>query len=272
MKTDVLLEFYNKFLTVILRLFRCNARLNKYIKTLGPIYGRLIYLIEVLGYNKPLSIRCNSIKLLLRPRTTDIKVLNSVMINQEYNICQLDNPLFIIDAGAYTGFSSIYFANRYPEAIIIAIEPVPANYQLLVKNTAQYPQIITIEKALWFEHKKLAIIDENQGHWGYRVINQQGSESTNIVNHVDTIMLDDILRDYSITAVDLLKLDIEGAEKDIFENSNSWINSINAIAIELHDNLRKDCSKVFFKATKDFYIESKYMDTIYLIRKHIELY
>mgnify|MGYP000361339186 CR=1 FL=1 len=52
---------------------------------------------------------------------------------------------------------------------------------------------------------------------------------------------------------DLLKIDIEGAEKELFsENTDYWLGKVNMIIIELHDWMRKDCSKNFYSAIKKY--------------------
>ena len=53
--------------------------------------------------------------------------------------------------------------------------------------------------------------------------------------------------------VDILKIDIEGAEKEVFENSVKWINKVGVIMAELHDNIKAGCSNAFFEATREFH-------------------
>ena len=50
----------------------------------------------------------------IRPGTTDLDVYNSIFIDEEFKV-DFGSPKFIVDAGAYTGLSSIWFANRYPD-------------------------------------------------------------------------------------------------------------------------------------------------------------
>jgi hypothetical protein len=74
-----------------------------------------------------------------------------------------------------------------------------------------------------------------------------------------------------IDYVDLLKVDIEGAEKEVFESSSRWIDRVGAIAIELHDQLKSGCSSAFRDATRDFSYESRKGETIFVARKVQEL-
>jgi FkbM family methyltransferase len=74
----------------------------------------------------------------------------------------------IIDAGANIGLTSVVYANRYPEARVIAIEPEVSNFQLLKENAASYPNIELVHGALWKENTKLRILDPGSGSWAFR--------------------------------------------------------------------------------------------------------
>jgi hypothetical protein len=52
--------------------------------------------------------------------------------------------------------------------------------------------------------------------------------------------------------VDLLKIDIEGAEREVMEESGAWINTVAVLMIELHDDIKPGCSKAFYEATEGF--------------------
>ena len=56
-----------------------------------------------------------------------------VLDGKEYDFA-VDRPSVIIDAGANIGLASIWFASKFPEARILAIEPEKSNYELLVRN------------------------------------------------------------------------------------------------------------------------------------------
>ncbi|MEK6809367.1 MAG: FkbM family methyltransferase, partial [Nanoarchaeota archaeon] len=86
---------------------------------------------------RPLQVRIKNVMhpLFLRPGTSDVPLLYHIFVEEEYNIKPKTKPSFIIDAGANVGFTAIYFANRFPKARIIAIEPEESNFKLLKKNT-----------------------------------------------------------------------------------------------------------------------------------------
>ena len=82
----------------------------------------------------------------LRLKTSDISTYEQVFGNDEYDFSLNNPPRVIVDGGANIGLASIYFANRYPDAKIIAIEPEASNFSLLQRNVAAYPQITPIQE------------------------------------------------------------------------------------------------------------------------------
>ncbi|MEE9542246.1 MAG: FkbM family methyltransferase, partial [Thermodesulfobacteriota bacterium] len=79
------------------------------------------------------------------------KILLKSGIKAEYWLPDELEPRTILDIGANIGISSVYFANRYPEAKIFSFEPVPSNYALLEKNIKNYDQISAFNVALGAE-------------------------------------------------------------------------------------------------------------------------
>jgi len=74
---------------------------------------------------------------------------------------------------------------------------------------------------------------------------EKGSKS------VRAITMDALMNETGIDSIDLLKVDIEGAEVEVFE-SCAWIGKVRVIAIETHDRLRSGCSSVVQSAANDF--------------------
>src|SRR5277367_3436209 len=71
----------------------------------------------------------------LRLRTTDVSVCWEVLVQRQYDWDVGRATQVIVDAGANIGLTSIFYANKYPGARIVAIEPEASNYQMLVENT-----------------------------------------------------------------------------------------------------------------------------------------
>jgi len=205
----------------------------------------------------------------LRIRSTDIDTYKDVFLNEEYRIHFSENPKIIIDAGGNIGLTAIYFANRYPKAKIFTIEPENNNFKLLKKNTSSYDQIYPIHTALWHEIMEVSIQDSGEGEWAYYI-----SDETDItfkraksIQKLASITIDQLMNDYSLNSIDLLKIDIEGAEKEIFENSSSWIHKVNCIIVEIHEHLKPGCLRSFYNGSNGFDYEWHNGNIYYLSRK-----
>lgn len=194
------------------------------------------------------SIPDSAKKILLRLGTTDVAAFEHVFITDEYGFLLTRQPSIIIDAGANVGMSAAYFALRYPRAKIVAIEPEPSNFAMLKKNAQLFPQIIPINAALWNREGLVHLSDAGGGHWAMRTTESRAA----IEPTVPATTLHALMQKLRIQYVDLLKLDVEGAECEIFEDSAPWINRVGVICAELHDRFRPGCSKVFEPATAEF--------------------
>ena len=124
-------------------------------------------LIEMRSIRHPVSLRL---------RTTDVALCRDILLNGHYD-CELSRPpRAIVDAGANIGLSSIFYANKYPEAKIIAIEPENSNFQMLQKNCAGYPRIFPLHAALWRENAAVRIRDCGVGHHAFQTWGDEKTE------------------------------------------------------------------------------------------------
>jgi FkbM family methyltransferase len=155
------------------------------------------------------------------------------------------SPTTIVDAGAHIGMASILFALKYPLARIIAIEPEPSNFAALVRNTSPYKNVTPIQAALWREDGQVTLGPSDAHPKGAFRIDENGQQS------VRAITMDTVMRETRIVSIDLLKVDIEGTEIEVFE-SCPWIKSVQIIAIELHEHMRPGCKAAVTSAAVDF--------------------
>jgi FkbM family methyltransferase len=185
-------------------------------------------------------------QLTLRRSTSDIYTFNQIFIKLEYRFGVNFSPRFIIDCGANTGMASVYFKMTYPEAYIVAVEPEKSNYEMLVKNTQGRADIDCLRYGIWNKNAILKVEDEhNIGNWGF-VCREVAEEDDSTVK---ALSISEIMRRYDKTEIDILKIDIEGCELELFSSDyENWLPRTKVIMIELHDWVRKGCSKSFFSA------------------------
>jgi FkbM family methyltransferase len=187
----------------------------------------------------------------VRLGTTDASVLRQVLIEQHYDFALDPPPATIIDAGANIGLSAVYFANRYPDAKIIAIEPETSNYEILLKNTGPYANIMPIKAALWHQSGQIQLFDPGAGNHGFQTkgIDDQVQMRGELTK---AVTIPELLEREKWSELDLLKIDVEGAEKEVFDESSEWISRVRAVMIELHDETRPGCLASFQRATVGF--------------------
>jgi FkbM family methyltransferase len=186
-------------------------------------------------------------QVVVRLGTSDIACLEQVFLAEEYRNHFVENPRVIVDAGANIGMATLYFAGRFPSARILAIEPEPSNFELLERNCGHLKNVTLIRAALWPLREGLMVEDQSVEKWKYRVTKRVGPESG--AANVPSITIPEMLERFQIDDIDLLKLDIEGSEYDLFASGpEEWLDRVRTIAIELHDRFRPGCAQSFYSA------------------------
>lgn len=185
----------------------------------------------------------------LRPATSDQHVYDEIFGAKEYDI-DLGDPLFIIDAGAHIGLASVYFANRYPNATVVAIEPEPGNFEVLLKNVKPYRNIKPIHAGLWSKKTHLRIEDSNVATWSFVVLDDPSGTG------IPAIAISDIISEFNVTRIDVLKIDIEGSEVQVLNHSKEWIDAVGVLIIELHDRLKPGCTEALQNALESHSYDS----------------
>lgn len=205
----------------------------------------------------------------LRMPSSDAATFEQIFIKQEYDFDVKRPPQTIIDAGANIGLAAIYFANKYPSARIIAVEPEDSNFEILKKNVGPYGNIVCIRGALWHENAQINLTDPGLGKWGFMTQEQDGAERAygDVVHKVQGMTVDSIMEQHGIGHVDILKIDIEGAEREVFQDSSAWIEKTDALIVELHEHIKPGCQRSFYNGSNGFDEEWRQGENVYLTRK-----
>lgn len=150
----------------------------------------------------------------VRPGSSDEFVLHAIFVEGEYDPLAHIEPAVIVDCGANVGYSSIFFLNKFPNARIVALEPEAKNLELCRANLQPYGERVDVlPAAIWSHETGLAVLDFGNGvEWGARVRECEPGEA----GAVAAIDMTTLMRRHGIEQVDLLKIDIEHAEIDLF--------------------------------------------------------
>lgn len=223
-------------------------RLSWYIKVFG-LQGLLLAFCAVF-FKRSIKVKFYSQKLnawlTLRTKTSDLAVYEKVVFNEEYRLPDGLTPKTIIDAGANIGLSALYYSNQYPDALVVAIEPEESNFELLVDNVGTCKNIRSIKGAIWNKSEPIKLSGHELSFCGFQV------ESNDSEDSVFGMTMDELMLNCDLKHIDILKMDIEGAEKEVFEASSSWIQKVGFIVIELHERMKPGCVQVVEDATSGF--------------------
>jgi FkbM family methyltransferase len=131
---------------------------------------------------------------------------------------------YVIDAGANIGLSAIYFKQLHPTCEVVALEPDPHIFQILQENLAGYSSVNLIQAALSSTDGQRGFFAE--GSWAGRLTRRE---------EVATCTVPSVrLRHYLTRHVDLLKLDIEGAETDVLFDCEDHLSNVDHLFCEYH--------------------------------------
>ena len=200
-----------------------------------------------------ISVRVRGVRhpLVLRARSSDLDVLMKVFADREYALPLRQTPRSILDGGANVGFAAVYYAELYPEATVVAVEPDRENFAILKKNTASYTSIRVFEAAIWSSDTQVELEDPGMDQHAFRVggLSQQSNASR---RSVTALSIETLSARADVSGFDLVKLDVEGAEREILVNAGGWLPQSQVLIAELHDRFVPGCSKQFYIAVRGF--------------------
>jgi len=192
----------------------------------------LIYLKMIKKQYVILETR-NGIVIKIRTNSTDLMTLTNVWLVKEYfqHGLNINNEDIIIDIGAHIGLFSLYASQYCKKGKIFCFEPIKNNFDLLEEN-------IMLNKIKNVFPYNLAV-SSNTSTTTIYLSKDEAAHSMYLKNSnpivVKSTSLEKIFYDHQIEKCDLLKLDCEGAEYDIFEIlSESLFYKINKIVLEYH--------------------------------------
>lgn len=176
----------------------------------------------------------------------DMAVVKQIFLRHDYNLkslsrchdiqAQYDQILatgytpLIIDAGANIGASCLYFANEFPEARVIGIEPESGNHRIATDNCNGHPNINILRAGLASTTGRARIDNKGADNWAFQTkVDTQGD--------LPLVSINTLIEDASSQKLTpfLVKIDVEGFEENIFASNTEWIDQFYILIIELHD-------------------------------------
>lgn len=171
--------------------------------------------------------------LYLRTYTGDIDIFYEIFFKKIYVLSArpASRVNTVVDLGANVGLSALYFLQHYPQARVICVEPEPSNFKMLTKNlqTEIATGKVTALELAAMGKDGLVSFESAEAKYNSRVVD--GAD-----RKVPAVSMPTLMHRCEIDHIDLLKIDVEGAEKYIFSGNLNWLQKVDDILIEIHSN------------------------------------
>jgi FkbM family methyltransferase len=215
---------------------KCNKIDARKIKS--AFVGKKQFFVEKIA----IRIHPSQHQVFIRTLSTDMDAFHQVFVNYEYQSKDLPESVgTIVDLGANAGYASVFFALKYANAKIVAVEPDLNNFHLLQENTRSFgDRIVQVQGAVWIDDGFVGLKTDTDdgvpmGDWGIQV-----SKDVDVtMERVQSYRLRTILESAGFDRIGILKVDIEGAELELFsQDYEEWLPVTDMIIIETHDRFR----------------------------------
>lgn len=184
----------------------------------------------------PGLVKVGGMSLVTSDRATAKFLLREVFIEETYGPKLSREDPIIIDCGANCGFATAFFKILHPKATIVAIEPSPSTFKQLEHNARanNWQQVQLIQAACGYQRDFVDLIESN---FSSLISSSNPLRSCGSPVKVPVIEVSKLITQFE--RIDLLKLDVEGAEHDVFKNlvETKCFLSIDRLAIEYHHRM-----------------------------------
>jgi len=185
------------------------------------------------------SVTWNGHPVFYRPGTSDMILLYRILMKpkskREYQIPPGISANVVFDIGANIGASALLFAQQFPYSKIYCFEPVRANFEVLQRNIAPYPNIRAFNVGLGKEDttQDLFFSDDVSNHGGFSAF-EAGSDPTRKTT-IEIKNPNPFIASLGIDHADIIKIDTEGAEYDILTTlPETWLAKASLVLGEIH--------------------------------------
>jgi FkbM family methyltransferase len=201
--------------------------LAHFLGRLTGIHRRKPYVLQPAGLLHPIEAR---------PFSSDLYVYKQIFLEEEYAPLRgLEGVGLIIDCGANVGYSSAWFLSEYPGARLVAVEPDPTNFAMLERNLAPYGDRARVVRAGIWSHTAPLVMAETEFGDGLEWSRQVRPCRAGEVADFEGVSIESLREESGFERISILKVDIEGAEVVVFREETGWLDRVDALAIELHE-------------------------------------
>ncbi|CAN5207548.1 hypothetical protein BH11PLA2_BH11PLA2_44420 [soil metagenome] len=183
-----------------------------------------------------------STRIRMRPASNDIYTFDEIILDCVYDSVLKAMPTAntILDLGANIGLSSLFFLSYYPGSCVVAVEPDAANFALLNENLRPMianKRATTICAAAWARDEQVRFVPPVEpGHVNQGAVAVDSDRGTTVTG----MTIPTLMTSVGDKPIDILKIDIEGGERELYRGDTAWLQRVNCIAIEFHGESRRE--------------------------------
>lgn len=197
--------------------------------------------VRLRGYRHPLAVRRGG---------SDPLVVRQVFVHREYApLLDLSGVEFIVDCGANVGCTTFFLLSHYPTARAVVVEPDPANMAVCRANLAPFAGRVTfLQAGVWSAAGPLVVergTYRDGEAWSVQVRPARPNEPPDVT----ALTIPDVFAAAGFPRADILKIDIEGAETEVFAAARSWLPMVRHLAVETHG---PECERAVAAAVAGF--------------------
>lgn len=195
-------------------------------------------------------------------------LFEEVFYRNEYLFNSKNKKPVIFDCGANIGFTTIFLKWLYPESEIYAFEPDKRTFRMLEKNVLQnrLKNVHLFNAAISGKNGKINFFFDSKNP-GSLVMSTKRERMPKDRVVVDCISLSSLIKNEKIHKIDLIKMDIEGSEKEAIEDlyKNNQLAKAEKLIVEYHHKIgsQKSCLgeflQMFEKSGFEYQIDAKCM-------------
>jgi FkbM family methyltransferase len=173
-----------------------------------------------------------SVDLYLRSSSGDLFIFHEVFLGRRYWIPEAwrRHVTNIVDLGAHIGLVTLFFTQIFPAARYVCVEPNSANAEILRRNLSWLGDRAHIIEGAISDTSNEAYFDDSSWSWGGHLSPDRRSGRL-----VRCYTMEEIMSMCGLSTIDILKVHIEGAEKQLFGARSEWLGRTKIVVVsELH--------------------------------------
>lgn len=197
-------------------------------------WSRCLRLVRTPGYNRERSVRLAGWTLHYRFNRGDLQSLREVIVEEVYR-CALPRPArTLLDLGANIGLTSLWLSRHAcgtsGPVQVLAVEPVADNARMTRLNFRANAVPGDVVQAA-------AGLEDGEAWFAARAESNLGGLSAQPTGlRVPVLGIRSLLARFPGGRVDLVKMDIEGAEAALLGPDAGWLVQVGALLVEWHDD------------------------------------